>query len=271
MPRIVFWSPQATSVGQTHAVIATSTMMAVEQEFSNLIVHAHWKSKKIESAYTSYEILKKTNVFNSSSLGITALTRLLESNKITPESVRNYSKPVLKQRLDILYGTNTESREQFSKLTESFSKVVEVSTESYDYVWIDCPKSEDKEYIKDTVRKADLVIITLNQEAINIDESIDLYQKSELLKNKNKIILMCNYESRSKYNISNIKRKYGIKDVMMKMSRNYLFVDACNDGLAIDFFYKNLNADSKDYNGAFIKDIREIIKIILENLKTNKL
>jgi cellulose biosynthesis protein BcsQ len=264
MPKIVFWSPQAASVGQTHAVIAAATMMAIQQEYSNLVLHAHWKSKKIETAFSNYDTLKKTNIFNSSSLGITALTRLIETNKLTPESVRNYAKPVLKQRLDIMYGTSAESREQFIKFTDSFSRVVQVSSQSYDVVWVDCPKSEDREYIKNVVKDADLVVCTLNQEVVNLDECMELYNSSEVLKDKKKIILLCNYEARSSYNIPNIKRKYGIKDVMMSIPRNYIFADACNDGKIVDFFYRNLNADHRDYNGIFIKEVKSLIDKILE-------
>lgn len=264
MPKIVFWSPQAVSVGQTHSVIATSTMMAIQQEYSNLVLHAHWKAKKIETSFSDFDTLKKTNIFNSSSLGITALTRLIETNKLTPESVRNYAKPVLKQRLDIMYGTSAESREQFIKFTDSFPRVVQVSSQSYDVVWVDCPKSEEKEYIKNVVKDADLVICTLDQEIVNLEESIELYNSSEILKNKKKIILMCNYESKSKYNIPNIRRKYGIKDIIMSIPSNYLFADACNDGKIIDFFYRNLNADPKDYNGLFISEVKKLTDKILD-------
>lgn len=267
MPKIVFWSPQATSVGQTLSVVAASTMMAIEEDYSNLILHAHWKSKKIESSFSSYDDLKKMNVFNSSSLGITALIRLIESNKLTPESVRNYAKPVLKQRLDVMYGTNVESREQFSKLTESFPRVVQVANQSYDITWIDCPKSEQREYIKAVVADADMVVVTLDQELVNFDECMDLYASSELIKDKNKLILICNYEEKSKYNIPNLKRRYGIRDTIMSIPTNYVFADACNDGRVIDFFYKNLNADYKDYNGKFIHAVKELNKKILDNIK----
>ena len=172
MPKIVFWSPDANATGQTHACIAISSLMAIEEEYSNLVVHGHWKSKKIESAFTPYDMLKRMNIFNSSGVGITALSRLVESNKITAESIRNYAKPVLKQRLDIMYGTNVSSREQFVQLTKSLQKVIKNSTEAYDFVWIDLPKGVDKKYIIDILRDADFVICTINQDAILLEKTI---------------------------------------------------------------------------------------------------
>ena len=267
MPKIVFWNPIATSTGQTHASIAVSTLMAIEEDFSNILLHGHWQIKKIESSFTDYNSLKAQNVFNSSSIGITALARLVESNKLTPESIRNYAKPVLKQRLDIMYGTNVSSRDQFNQLTHSLSMVIKKSAETYDLVWIDLPKGTEKEYIVEALENADYVIVTLNQEGVFLEEAIQKYLDNDIIKKKPKMLLMCNYEPKSKYNIKNIQRKYGIKETILSVPHNYVFTDACNDGTVIDFFYKNLNADKNDYNGYFISEIRNITKTVLDNIK----
>lgn len=267
MPKIVFWSPKANSIGQTLASVAISTLMAIEEDYSNILLHGHWQARKIESAFTDYDSLKKLNVFNSSSIGITALARLVESNKLTPESIRNYAKPVLKQRLDILYGTNVASREQFSNLTKSLSMVIQVATETYDLVWVDLPKGTEKEYICKTLESADYIICTINQEEVFLDEAMNLYLENDIIKNKPKMLLMCNYEPKSKYNIQNIRRKYGIKENIMAIPHNYVYTDACNDGTVIDFFYKNLGADKNDYNGYFIDETRKVIKEIKEKVR----
>ena len=267
MPKIVFWSPVATSIGQTHASVAISTLMAIEEDFSNILLHAHWQAKKIESSFTDYDSLKAQNVFNSSSIGITALSRLVESNKLTPESIRNYAKPVLKQRLDVMYGTNVSSREQFSQLTNSFSMVIGKANETYDLVWIDSPKGVEKPYITETLESADFVVCTINQEGVFLEEAIKKYLENDIIKNKPKMLLMCDYEPKSKYNIQNIRRKYSIKEPVRCVPHNYVFTDACNDGLVVDFFYKNLSADKNDYNGYFIHEVRNITKTILDHVK----
>lgn len=267
MPKIVFWSPEPVPTGQTHASIAISSLMAIEEDYSNILVHGHWQAKKIESAFTDYELLKKMNVFNSSGIGITALSRLVESNKITPESIRNYAKPVLKQRLDIMYGTNVASREQFVQLTKSLNMVIKNAVQAYDLVWVDLPKGTEKKYITDILQEADYVICTMNQEAIFLDEAIKEYQENPYIKDKPKMLLMCNYEQKSKYNIQNIRRKYAIKEPIYSVPANYVFTDACNEGEVIDFLYKNIGADKNDYNGYFLSEIRNVIKEILDKIR----
>lgn len=267
MPKIVFWSPEPVSIGQTLASVAVSTIMAIEEDYSNILLHGHWQAKKIESAFTEYESLRKMNVFNSSSMGITALARLVESNKLTPESIRNYAKPVLKQRLDIMYGTNVASREQFDQLTKSLGMVIKSATQTYDLVWVDLPKGTDKKYITDILQDADFVICTINQEAIFLDEAIKAYQDNEYIKDKPRMLLMCNYDPRSKYNIQNVRRKYALKEPIYSIPANYMFADACNDGTVVDFIYKNMGADKMDYNGYFISELRNITKTILDKVR----
>ena len=146
-------------------------------------------------------------------------------------------------------------------------RVIKNSTEAYDFIWIDLPKGADKKYIVDILQDADYVICTINQEAILMDRAIKVYLESEFLKNKQKMLLIGNYEPRSKYNIPNIRRKYGIKDPILAIPTNYVFMDACNDGQIIDFMYKNIDANKNDYNGYFISEVRNVVKEVINKMK----
>lgn len=268
MPKIVFWSPEAVQTGQTHAAIAISTLMAMEEDYSNILIPGQWHAKKIGTAFENYELLVSKGVFTNSGIGLTALARLVSSNKITPEAIRNYSKPILKQRLDIIYGTNVSSREQFDLLISNFSSIVQKASEAYDIVWIDLPKTAEKDYIKETLKQADLVICTFNQEVALLNDYLRNIESNELLKGKKKIILMCDYEEKSKYNIPNVRREYGIKEPIFCIPHNFVYADACNDGNVVEgFFYKNIGADVNDYNGHFISETRKIVKKILDSVK----
>lgn len=268
MPKIVLWSPVPAKVGQTHAAIALATLMAIEEDYSNLLIYSQWLSNKISSSYEDYYTLKSKGVFGNSSMGITALTRLGESNKLTPESIRNYSKPILKQRLDTMYGLNAVTRDQYQDLVKNFPGIVQKANEAYDIVWIDSSKGMEREYIRETLKKADLVICTLCQDIAILDEAIKEINSNEILKEKHKILLMCDYEAKSRYNIPNIRRRFAIKEPILCIPRNYVFVDCCNDGDVVEgFFYKNLNAEAKEYNGYFISEVRKVIQQILGYIK----
>ena len=115
MAKIVFWSPEEGKTGCTHVAIAVSSLMGITHKTSSLLIDANSNAKKIASSYTMYEDLMNANSFNDTNLGMNAIMRLIKSNKLSPDIIQNYSKPVLKGRLDILYSaianTTTEERE----------------------------------------------------------------------------------------------------------------------------------------------------------------
>ena len=271
MPKIVFWSPITRTTGNTHAAIAVSSLMGMEEDVNAILLHAHWQSKKIESAFTDYDQLKNMNIFNNSNIGMTALSRLVDSNKLTPESIKNYAKPVLKQRLDIMYGTNVTTREQFKTLSETFPAIVRKADDAYDFAIVDCPKGAENEYSKEILEDADVIVCTINQDIVRLDDFFEKLEQVEIIKDKPKIIVIGDYEGKSKCNLFNLKGRYKIKYPLFAIPHNYVFMDACNDGDAISFFYKNIKADARDYNGYFISEVRKIVKKILEITKIRDL
>ena len=271
MPKVVFWSPIVKTTGNTHTAIAVSTVMGMEEDVSAILLQAHWQNRKIESSFTDYDQLKNMNIFNNSNIGMTALSRLAESNKLLPESIKNYAKPVLKQRLDIMYGTNVTTREQFASLSSAFPAIVRKADEAYDFVLVDLPKTTGNDYIKEVLEDADLLVCTINQDIVKLDDFFEELDKNEIIKDKNKIIVIGDYENKSKCNVFNIKGRYKTKYPMFVVPHNYIFTDACNDGAVIDFFYKNAKADARDYNGYFISEVKKIVKKILEISKIRDL
>lgn len=271
MPKIVFWSPLTRMSGNTHAAVAVSTLMGMEEDVNAILLHAHWHSRKIESSYTDYDQLKAQNVFTNSNIGMTALSRLVDSNKLTPEGIRNYAKPVLKQRLDIMYGTNVTTREQFKALSDTFPAIIRKADEAYDFAIVDSPKGSEGPYIKEILEDADLLVCTVSQDITNLDDFFEELEKNELVKDKNKLIVIGDYENKSKCNAFNLKGRYKTKYPIFAVPHNYVFMDACNDGAIIDFFYKNIKADPRDYNGYFIAEVRKIVKKILDITKIRDL
>ena len=270
MPKIVFWSPITRTTGNTHAAIAVSTFMGMTEDVSAILLHAHWQTKKIESSFTDYDQLKNMNIFSNSNIGITALSRLVESNKLVPESIKNYAKPVLKQKLDIMYGTNVTKRDQFAALTETFPAIVRKANDAYDFAIVDLPKGSENPYIREVIEDADLVICTINQDIVRLDEFFEEIENNPIIKDKNKIIVVGDYEYKSKCNLFNIKGRYKTKVPMFAVPHNYIFMDACNDGAAVDFFYKNAKAEANDYNGYFIKEVEKTEQLIDEIVIANR-
>lgn len=262
MAKIAFWSPYDSSVGNTLSIVAVSTLMGITNKATSLLMQANLNSHKMESSFTPYEQLKQSGVFENSSIGINPLVRLISSNKLTSDSIQNYAKPVLKERFDVLYGMNSDDVDAYNQLINNLTYMVRRADEIYDLVFIDMLKSLENKGVMDTLADADIVVCVVNQDVIKLNDFFYTISTNEILKDKEKIILISDYEANSKYNVFNIKLKYKVKDKIYTIPHNYIFADACNSGSVVDYFYKNINADPKDYNGNFIFQTLNIVKAI---------
>lgn len=267
MPRVVFWSPDKSMTGTTHAIIAISSLMGISHKATCLLMQGHFNSKKIESAFTPYDELLASGALDNANLGVSALIRLVTSNKLTADAIQNYAKPVLKERLDVLYGMNSKERDDYDQLVNNLPYITRKAAEMYDLVFIDLPKDSDEKFKLDTLADAEIVVCVVNQDEVKLNDFFTKIDSMEELKDKTKIYLVADYEPKSRYNLLNIKNKYRVKDPIFAVPHNYLFADACNMGMVIDFMYRNLNADPKDYNGVFISQTLDIVNKIFELAK----
>ncbi len=267
MARVVFWSPDATMTGNTHTAVAVSTLMGIMHKASCLLMQGNFDSKKIESSFTMYDQLKESGALDNANLGVSALIRLVTSNKLTADAIQNYAKPVLKGRLDLLYGMAAKDKDGYKDLVNNLPYITRKAAEIYDLVFIDLPKTSNYKYIRDTLADSEIVVCTVNQDVVKLDNFFERIEKLEELKDKNIIYVISDYENKSKFNISNIKLKYKVRNDIYAIPHNFVFADACNSGSVIDFFYKNMNImniDPKDYNGYFLSKTNEIVSKIFE-------
>ncbi len=268
MAKVVFWSPEIAMTGDTHAIVAVSAITGIKHKAKCLVINGCLKSKKIETSFTPYYELKESKAFSNSNMGMGAIVRLVTSNRLTADYVKNYAKPVLKERLDILYGMFSEDAEE---CVTNLTYITRKADEIYDIVFVDLTKGSEEQYIKDVLADADVVVCVVNQDVVKLDEFFEKVENDEILKGKNKIFVVGNYEDKSKYNIYNIKNRFRVKEPIYQIPTNYLFSDACNDGDIVNFIYKNMNADKKDYNGNFINEVTNLSEKILDLAKIRDL
>lgn len=228
MPRVVFWSPDNEMTGATHAIIAVSTLMGISHKATCLLMQGHFNSRKIESSFTPYDELLASGALDNSNIGVSALIRLVTSSKLTADAIQNYAKPVLKERLDVLYGMNSKERDDYDQLVNNLPYITRKAAEVYDLVFVDLPKDTDEKFKVDTLSDSEIVVCVINQDEVKLNKFFEKIDAIEELKDKNKIYLIADYEPKARYNILNIRNKYRIKDPIYAVPHNYLFADACN-------------------------------------------
>ena len=264
MPKVVFWNENKDMNNSTNVAIAVSNLISIKYKTRSILMQTNFENRKIESAFTPYDELKASGVFENRDIGIGALLKTIVSNKLTSTVIKNYAKPVLKDRLDIMYGVVSNEKEQYNLMLKNLQYVMRKADEIYDLVFVDLASSNENKDVEAVLADADVIVYVIDQDGIKLEDYLLTIENNKYLKNKAKLLVIGNYDERSKYNIANIRKKYRIKDPIFAVPDNYVYKDSLNDGFVIDFFYKNLNAEKNDYNGKFINETNNIVQKIIE-------
>ena len=108
MSIITFWNnSKKGNIGQTSSLAAVATLMAVEHNYKILLISTEAGDIGLDKAYgvsenSAMKFLGLKEVkFNS---GIEGVMKLANSGKLTPTLVGNFTKIVLKGRLEVIAG-----------------------------------------------------------------------------------------------------------------------------------------------------------------------
>ena len=264
MPKIVFWNENQDMNNSTDVAIAVSNLISIKYKTRSILMQTNFENRKIESAFTPYDELKASGTFENRDIGIGALLKTIISNKLTSTVIKNYAKPVLKDRLDVMYGVISNEKEQYSLMLKNLEYIMRKADEIYDLVFVDLAKGTENKDIDAVLKDSDIIVYVIDQDGIKLEDYLLKLESNKYLKDKQKLIVIGNYDEKSKYNVTNIRKKYRIKEPIFTLPYNFVYKDSLNDGFVIDFFYKNLNSEKTDYNGNFINETNNIVQKVIE-------
>ena len=272
MPIISFWNP--TGIGQTGT---TATMVSIANaiaithpEEKILLAQTHFKNTKMESSYFNMDKMRSKGATDDiTDIGIDALERLLRSNKITPESIRIYSKPK-GQSIEVLYGSFKSDKDSFNRVLETVPFMLDYAVQNYDYVFVDLTSGTDVKEVNDILEKSDLIVVTINQDKEILYKMIEQFNTLKILQEKKILPVFSRYDQFLTYNGRNILRTFNFKfdkREVYTVPYNSLYFDAINDGRALDFFVQFMNADpATTREGWFVFECKKCAEKIREML-----
>jgi hypothetical protein len=262
---------------QTTSLITSAVQMGIERNLKILIVDASFRDEMMKKAFlqdeSNDELIKKINMGKVDiSAGIEGLLAAVASNKISPETVKSYSTPILVGRVDILYGLKTIDKKVFENSLMPMLEMVKIADMYYDLIFIDLQKGERKTpAINEILKASDLVIYTMEQKLEQINKFMQLWGIDEALLNKNRVIpLLTREDSFSKYNCDNIARKIGMKPGMPSIVYNTLLMEAIQEGKLVNLLI-TLNDDNSSYrNNYLIKTVEDLNLLIIDRIQQLK-
>lgn len=264
---IVFYSPLHGQMRQS------SNMMAISMGFSKLL----YKRCLITQTQYSYNDLEDMVIGRTSNesqrdrffedIGIDSLIRNFKKSAMTKETVSNCTVPVgTDGMLELLPGSRAVNRGMFDEvMVKVLPAVVREVQGFYDYVFVDsnpglCEQTEN------LINNADMVVVNLSQNIGVLDRFFMNFP--ECLKGKKVFYLFGSYMKDSRYNFTNLSRKYRElkKNNTGVVPLNVNFMDAISGGDVSEFFRRNIDADENDDNFSFMEAIKADIEKMSELL-----
>lgn len=271
MPIVSFWNPvESAQASTTSSIAAVAAMLPGKCKYRTLMMQTHYSDFSLESAFFNMDKLGSKGSLDIADTGVDALDRLLRSNKLTPESIANYAKPIYKGGvLELLYGTFKNDVDSYSRVLETFPIMIDYANQFYDIVLIDLNKGTSNQEINKILQKSDLIVLTLSQSMLVLKKAFKAMDTLKILQEKPTIPVIGKYDRFSAYAPKNISRTFNYKKKIYTIPYNTQFFDACNEGNLPSFINANMKADpALDRNGFFISETNKLVDAILSSLSS---
>ena len=268
MPIITFWSNNQKSIGQTVSTAIVATVTAIEHNYKVLLISADLNDKMLETCFgaqeTNKEIVKgivKNNQMGLDS-GIQGLLKLVDTNRVTPELIHDYTRIIFKNRLEVLYSPNVIEGEREEKEALLKMKTIIINAARYyDYVFVDLKKGIKYSEQLEILGLSDVIVANSDQNADSIES---LLKREEIQKMQRKIVLnMCRNDKKSKYNAKNLARKLLKKRGICEIDYNTLVLDASQEGGIPELMLRFRTLRNDDEISEFMAKVKNLIEEIL--------
>lgn len=272
MSIVTFWNDKKEQTGKTLSAVAVATYMAIEHNYKILVISTGLNDKALDNCFWKEKKAKKnfgifgpnTNVAMEN--GIEGLSKMVKSNKISPESITNYTRIIFKDTLEILQSFKG-SKENYEEVKEHYVDVINLANKYYDLVFVDLDMELGNEVINTILENSNLIVASLSQRLTSIDNFIEKREEMPILKSKKTLILISRYDRHSKYTVKNISRYMGEKNKVSTIPYNTLFFEACEEAKVVDLFLSIRKIGEDDVNGMFLSEVKRTAENIIYRLQ----
>lgn len=272
MSIITFWNNEKEETGKTLSIVAIATYLSIEHNYKTLIVSTGYKKRRLVNCFFEQKKVKKnmgifgpnTNVAMED--GIEGLAKIMKSNKISPESITNYTKVVYSDRLEILPSFGG-SISEYEELKTMYPDIINLANNYYDLVIVDLDMEVQEKISEPILNNSNLIVATLSQRLSSINRFLEYREENKLFKEKKTLILIGRYDKYSKYSVKNISRYMKEKNRVSTIPYNTLFFEASEEAQVPDLFWKLRNVDPDDRNATFIEEVKRTVDNIIYRLK----
>lgn len=273
MSIVTFWGSGKEQVGKTLSVVAIATNMAIEHNKRVLLISASFNNDTLKNCYWTEETKKSMTFVPKDRVeldnGIEGLAKIIQSNKIAPELITNYTKIVFKDRLEILLGFDYRAISIGKDIGDIYADIVQKSNEYYDIVLVDLDNEISQEATNKILKNSDVIVAMASQKLASV--KMMQSNKNKIEPNKT-LLLVGKYDKKSKYTVKNITRTIGERKEILTIPYNTLYFEAAQEGNVTDLFLRLRRIEDKnDENVFFIEQVKKATEEIIKKIESNKL
>lgn len=272
MPVVTFWSNSKKSIGQTVSASAVASAMAMEHNYKVLLICADMQDDTMEDCFgaqqSNKEILKTIISKPQMNLdtGTNGLLKMAQSNRVTPELIKDYTKIIWKNRLEVLYASTNKEISPEEQM-EGFKSIILNATKYYDQVIVDLKKGLKYQTILDILDMSDAIVLNTEQGTKTLEKFFKIKEMQKYI-NAYKIIWnICRYDEKSKYNIKNLNRTVWKKQPIYNIPYNTMLYEASMEGQLAELLLRIRTMKTDDENVNLLKQAKELSEGILVRYK----
>ncbi len=275
MAVIAFWSQDNKTSNQTTSMIVSAVQMAIEKNYKILIIDANFNSSAIREALL-IENKKRTSMNKQLNLGkvdissgVEGLVQAVSTNRISPEIIKNFTKPIFAQRLDFLDSFKTKNRSDYDKSSRYYVEILSVANKFYDLVYIDIEKGLESEVSRAILTKSDINVVCFEQRMKDIENFRNLWGVHELFPKDKTIPLLTREDKFSKYNADNVARYLGQQwgKGICSIAYDTTLMEKMQEGETADFLIKTKLSNNSGRNQHLIDTINDLNFLIVDILQ----
>ena len=270
MAIISFWSDGEKETGKTSSIAAIATYLSINSNYKTLLFNTEYNDSSLENCFWEQKKNKRNMEFMLKdradiAAGTSGVAKAVLSNKTSPEIVKNYTKTIFKNRLEILTEPKI-SQEDYETQRTTYREIARMSNRYYNLVFLDITGSLEDNITRNMLEISDIIVVNLPQNLKKINEYYELKQTEPLFDKYKTVVLIGKCDRQSKYNAKNIARYMNIKD-LYPVPYTTQFLEATNEGKVDEYFMKYRVKSHPDENTYFVEEIKNISTRLLEKIK----
>ena len=266
MATVAFWAPNTNQNGSTSIMAAAASALSLIYDYSTLMIGTNFMDYSLETSFINVKKLKERGTMDFSDVGIDALERLIKSGKLSAENLIDYTTPLLKGRLDLMFSSQKNDVATYNRVIDMLPNILHAASKKFDLILIDVKNGTDDEKMRGILESSDLIVVNINQSDYILNDFFRDKMNLDILKEKKFLLVIGRYDKFSKFNSKNITRFYHYKDKIFTLPYNTQFFDMQNDHRTLEFFVKYINVKPSDRNGFFVGEVKSLADAIVNNV-----